>query len=164
MRVLILALVLAVVAVVAVPGALGYAKGPKAKPAVKAADVKFFTVGRECVNRVEKAFSLLDRASRRGKFNLYVAGAESLTKRGERCVTSVGQAKPVKRRGRAAKPVLVRAMRQYRNAGSKFELAASAQKRDDRGEAIALTNQAAVHLQKARTLTKVSNRLIRGLK
>lgn len=163
MRALVAVLVAVAAGLLVAPGALGYNKKPTAKPPVKPADVAFFNAGRACVRQVGKAFDLLDRASRQGKFNVYVAGATSLKNRGARCVTRLGATSPGTKRGRAAKAPLIRAMRQHRNAGVKFELAASAQKRGDRNEAIALTNQAARHLKKAKTLTRRSNRLIRGV-
>lgn len=110
-------------------GALGFHQPPDRKKGrdVPKSDRPYYNIGRDCVKDVKRAFKLLTRGSRQGKFNVYVAGARSVKNKAASCVKKVKNGKVGTEKGAQSRAKLVKAMKQYRQAGLSFKRSADAQ-------------------------------------
>ena len=124
-----LVIVVAIAGALLLPGgALGFHQPADKKKGldVPKGDRPYYNIGRTCVKDVKRAFKLLTRGSRQGKFNVYVSGARSVKNRAAACVNKVKKGKVGTDKGAQSRAKLVKAMRQYRQAGLSFKRSADA--------------------------------------
>ncbi len=144
-------------------GALGFHQPADRKKGldVPKSDRPYYNIGRTCVKDVKRAFKLLTKASRQGKFNVYVAGARSVKNKAAACVGKVKNGKVGTKKGAQSRAKLVKAMKQYRQAGLSFKRSADAQVAGDADEVEVQTKKAGRQRTRADRLLKEAEDLAR---
>ena len=118
--------VLPVVLVATFGLATGFHEPPTASPPVDPIDRPLYKKGSTCYRSMAAQLAALNQASQSGSLAQYDQAATRLRNKANGCVTKIGNANPASERGTCAKPIIVTAFKQFRDAGKFFQQAADA--------------------------------------
>jgi hypothetical protein len=106
--------------------ATGFHQPPTALPPVDPIDRPLYNKGSTCYRGVAAQLAALNQASQSGTLSQYAQAAARLRTKAAACVTKIGNANPASEPGMCAKPIIVTAFKQFRDAGKFFQQAADA--------------------------------------
>jgi hypothetical protein len=151
------------VALVAIFGlATGFHEPPTAPPPVDPIDRGLYNKGSSCYRSVMAQYSALNQASQSGSLAQYDQAATRLRNKAAACVTKIENANPSGERGMCAQPIIVKAFKQFRDAGKFFQQAADASAAGNAGTASAKTASGVKKVNAANASLGKADGILRG--